>query len=420
MSVTVLMPCLNEAETVAACVELAHLGLSSLGVSGDVLVADNGSTDGSDALALAAGAKVVHVPSRGYGAALRAGTLAASGDFIIMADADLSYDLSHLSAFIDALDRGHDLVIGNRFAGGIASGAMPLLHRFLGNPVLSALGRLFFRVPVKDFHCGMRAFRRESVLSLDLRSSGMEYASEMVVRAALAGLDITEVPTTLAPDGRSKAPHLRTWADGWRHLVFLLALTPRWLLTYPAMAALAGSITMLTVLALGPVSFLGHGLGVHTMLASATFVIVAIQLLTVAGMAEEVRRALRPQEPRAMPWQRRLTPGRGAATGLGCFLAGISCYVASLLHWQQTGFGDLNPATTMSLPILGTVLVCGGVQVAVSGIVVVLVRYVVIGLPEVAHQRTNNMTLVDRAASNVIHHQRGARRCAAESTSRSV
>ena len=220
LDLTILMPCLNEAETLAICVRQAAQAIHDAGVTGEVLVADNGSVDGSLEIAAAEGARVVNVSTRGYGAALIAGIEAARGKYVMMADADASYHFEHLPRFLPKLDEGYDLVMGNRFAGSIEPGAMPPLHKYLGNPVLSAAGRIFFRIPVRDFHCGLRAFRRDAIVGLHLRTTGMEFASEMVVKASLAGLRMTEVPTTLSPDGRSRPPHLRSWRDGWRHLRF--------------------------------------------------------------------------------------------------------------------------------------------------------------------------------------------------------
>ena len=237
LAISIVMPCLNEAETLAICIRKALAAIAATGVPGEVVIADNGSTDGSLAIAADEGARVVNVPIRGYGAALFAGFEAAHGKYILMADADDSYDFGHLTRFLAALDAGADLVVGNRFRGGIKPGAMPFLHRYLGNPVLSYLGRLLFRIPVSDFHCGIRGFRKDAMLRVNLRTTGMEFASEMIVKSSLMGLKISEVPTTLSPDGRTRAPHLRTWRDGWRHLRFLLLYSPRWLFLYPGLAA---------------------------------------------------------------------------------------------------------------------------------------------------------------------------------------
>ena len=233
LELSVVMPCLNEGETVAVCVRKAMSALKEAGIPGEVIVADNGSTDGSIELAQAEGARVVNIEQKGYGSALKGGILAARGKYVLMADSDDSYDFSHAPRFVQQLRTGSDLVMGNRFQGGISDKAMPFLHRYLGNPVLSGIGRLFFGSPCGDFHCGMRGFRRDSFLQMDIRSTGMEFASEMVVKATLMRMKVSEVPTTLNPDGRNRPPHLRTWRDGWRHLRFLLMYSPRWLFLYP-------------------------------------------------------------------------------------------------------------------------------------------------------------------------------------------
>src|ERR1017187_9439324 len=252
VEVTVLMPCLDEAETVATCVDKAVAFLVDHDIDGEVVVADNGSTDGSQQAAEAAGARVVSIPERGYGSALLGGIRAARGKYVIMGDADDSYDFTALMPFLDRLRAGADLVMGNRFQGGIAPGAMPALHRYLGNPVLSFTGRLFFRSKIGDFHCGLRGFRRDSVLALGLQASGMEFASEMVVKATLAGQRVEEVPTTLSPDGRSRPPHLRSWRDGWRHLRFLLLFSPRWLFLIPGAALFALGLVIGVAVTLAP------------------------------------------------------------------------------------------------------------------------------------------------------------------------
>jgi glycosyltransferase involved in cell wall biosynthesis len=228
VTLSVLMPCLNEARTLPACIAKAHAYLARQNFAGEIIIADNGSSDGSREIAQSMGARVISVPQRGYGSALRAGIAAARGRFIVMGDSDDSYDFGDLDLFVDRLEAGYDLVIGNRFEGGIKSGAMPLLHRYFGTPVLSALGRLLYRSPITDFHCGLRGFRRSALLQVGPSSCGMEYAIEMIVKSTIHGLRITQVPATLSPDGRDRRPHLRTWRDGWRSLRFLLcsALTP--------------------------------------------------------------------------------------------------------------------------------------------------------------------------------------------------
>lgn len=249
---SVVLPCLNEKETVAICVEKAVAALRRSGIGGEVIVADNGSTDGSIEMARSAGARVVHVELRGYGNALRGGIQAAHGTYVLMADSDDSYDFSHIPRFIEKLRKGSDLVMGNRFLGGIHHGAMPPLHRYLGNPVLTAIGRLFFHSPSRDFHCGIRAFRKDSYERMDIRSNRMEFASEMVVKASLLRMNVSEVPTTLSPDGRTHPPHLRAWHDGWRHLRFLLMYSPRWLFLFPGMASILVGLATCIWLLPGP------------------------------------------------------------------------------------------------------------------------------------------------------------------------
>jgi glycosyltransferase involved in cell wall biosynthesis len=266
LELSIVLPCLNEAETLAAVIDRAQRFLVAYNVAGEVIVADNGSTDGSLDIAREAGARIVQVAEKGYGAALIGGIRAARGDFVAMGDADESYDFMGLMPFLERLRGGSALVMGNRFLGGIGRGAMPPLHRYLGNPVLSFAGRLFFSAPVGDFHCGLRAFRREEVLALGLSSPGMEFASEMVVKAHLKGLRIDEVPTTLSKDGRSRPPHLRSWRDGWRHLKFLLSYSPRWLYIYPGAVVLAISLALFAILLPGLVPFSGVRLGVHSLM----------------------------------------------------------------------------------------------------------------------------------------------------------
>src|ERR1700723_3780705 len=273
MELTILMPCLNEAETVATCVRKARSFLTRTGIEGEVLVADNGSTDGSPQLARDAGARVVEISKKGYGNALMGGINAASGRFVIMADADDSYDFSQLDAFVDGLRSGNTMVIGHRFRGGIRRGAMPFLHRYLGNPVLSFAGRLLFSSRIGDFHCGLRGVDRAAVLQLGLHAPGMEFASEMIVKATLAGWRIAEVPTVLSLDGRSRAPHLRSWRDGWRHLRFLLMMSQRWLMLYPGTFLIGIGIAAELAILHGPIVIEGVGFDIHTMLYAGGAVI---------------------------------------------------------------------------------------------------------------------------------------------------
>src|SRR3954447_21937874 len=324
IELTILMPCLNEAETLARCIAKARSFLSRNKVIGEVVVADNGSTDGSQAIARAHGARVVDIAERGYGSALRGGIDAARGTYVIMGDSDDSYDFSRLEPFLEKLREGYALVMGNRFVGGIAPGAMPALHRYLGNPVLSSIGRVFFGTPCRDFHCGLRGFRRDAILDLDLQSPGMEFASEMVVKATIQRLTISEVPTTLSPDGRSRPPHLRTWRDGWRHLRFLLLYSPRWLFLLPGLLLILLG-TLGYALALPGTTVLGARLDVHTLLFASLAVLLGQQsaLFGLFAKRHAAHVGLLPEDARAERFLRACTLERGLLAGLGCFTAGL-------------------------------------------------------------------------------------------------
>ena len=376
IELSVVLPCLNEAETLATCVRKAQESLRRLGVVGEVVVADNGSTDGSQEIARAHGARVVDVPRRGYGAALRAGILAADGEYVLMADADDSYALDDLGEFLAALRDGAELVMGNRFKGGIEAGAMPFLHRYLGNPVLSQMGRLLFRIPVRDFHCGIRAFRRDRMIGLGLRTTGMEFASEMVVRSSLAQLRISEVPTTLRPDGRSRSPHLRTWRDGWRHLRFLLAFSPRWLLYYPSLALQGIGLAGLVWLAVGTRVVGDVGFGPHSMLACATMFMLGVQGLGLAVIARSYAGHLGLLLPSARLARvvARFSLERGLLLGGSLFVLGTGCFLAALTSWGATGFGALDASDTMQVPIIGMVLTVTGFQVIIVSFTLALTR----------------------------------------------
>jgi hypothetical protein len=287
IELTILMPCLNEAETLAVCIDKARGFLARSGIVGEVLIADNGSTDGSQLIAEDHGARVVAIPERGYGAALIGGINAARGRFVIMGDADDSYDFENLDLMVERLRGGDELVMGNRFKGGIKKGAMPFLHKYLGNPVLSFLGRLLFRIPVGDFHCGLRGFSREAMVKLRLKSTGMEFASEMVVKSALHKVQMAEVPTILSPDGRSRPPHLRTWRDGWRHLKFLLLHSPTWLFVYPGFAMIAMGLVGSALLSHGAVHITSRiELNIHTLVVCCFAVLIGAQLVAFGALAQ--------------------------------------------------------------------------------------------------------------------------------------
>ncbi|MEN3356974.1 MAG: hypothetical protein V7637_956 [Mycobacteriales bacterium] len=372
VELTILMPCLNEAETVQTCIRKALAFLAEHDVAGEVLVADNGSTDGSRALANAAGARVVPVAERGYGAALLSGIQAAEGRFVIMGDADDSYDLSALMPFLEALRAGADLVMGNRFAGGIAPGAMSGLHRYLGNPVLSFLGRRFFRIRIGDFHCGLRGFRRDRALALSLTSQGMEFASEMVVKSALGGLRIAEVPTTLAPDGRSRPPHLRTWRDGWRHLRFLLLYSPRWLFFYPGLALTAVSLVVGLVVSIGPTQVGRVTFDVDTLVAAGGGLVAGYQAVVFAVLTRVYAAAegFLPAGPRTRRVQEDFRLEWGLLAGALLVVAGLVGLVVAVLHWNLAGFGRLNPSRELRLVVPSVVAAVVGCQTAFASLVV--------------------------------------------------
>ncbi len=364
VELSIVMPCLNEAETVATCVEKAMRFLGENGIAGEVLVADNGSTDGSQLLAERAGARVVPVTEKGYGAALMGGISAARGLFVAIGDADDSYDFLGLLPFVLRLRLGDDLVMGNRFAGGIADGAMPPLHRYLGNPVLTGVGRLFFRAPVRDFHCGLRAFRRDAIMALNLRTTGMEFASEMVVRSVLAGLRVSEVPTTLKPDGRTRAPHLRSWRDGWRHLRFLLLYSPRYLFLVPgALLSLVG-LAVVAWLLPGPRVVGGLGFDVHTMLFAAAAVLLGAQsvLFAVFTKTFAAQEGLVPADPRVDRLYRYVTLETGLIVSGVVLMAGLALAVLSLSSWARSGYGAMDVGRTMRLVIPAMLLMVLGAQ----------------------------------------------------------
>jgi Glycosyl transferase family 2 len=344
VELTIVMPCLNEAETVATCVRKAVRFLADSGVSGEVVVADNGSTDGSQRLAEDAGARVVPVSEKGYGSAVMGGILAAQGEYVIMGDADDSYDFSNLMPFVTELRGGADLVMGNRFKGGIAPGAMPPLHRYLGTPVLSFIGRLFFRSNIGDFNCGIRGFRRDSAIKLGLQATGMEFASEMIVKAALAHQKITEVPTTLVKDGRSRPPHLNTWRDGWRHLRFLLLFSPRWLFFIPGLVLLILGLGLGAAVATGPLTVGGVSLDVDTLVACGAMVDIGFQavLFWLFTQVYAGAEGFLPTEPKVQTLLGKLSLERGLLAGAAVGIAGLVGLIFSLTYWQGHAFGHLN------------------------------------------------------------------------------
>ncbi len=370
VELTILMPCLNEAETIEVCVAKAMGFLRRAGVSGEVLIADNGSTDGSQKMAEALGARVVQVFERGYGAALMGGMRAAHGRFIVMGDADDSYDFENLDLMVEELRQGADLVMGNRFKGGIAKGAMPFLHRYLGNPVLSMIGRLFFKIPVGDFHCGLRGFHRESLLALGLQSTGMEFASEMVVKSSLNGLKIVEVPTILAVDGRSRAPHLKTWRDGWRHLRFLLLHSPEYLFLAPGLTLVAAGVVGCCLLSQGAVQLTRSvSLDVHTLVVACFAILMGAQLVMFSALARRytVMEGVLPTSRGSQTLILGLTLETILQGALVLLLAGSAGVAWAIYGWAQSGFGPILYNNVMRLLVPSMTAIAVAIQLGASG-----------------------------------------------------
>jgi len=368
LELSIVMPCLNEAETVGRCVEKAQRSLHQLDITGEVIIADNGSSDGSQAIAINMGARVVNVEAKGYGNAIMGGITASRGKYIIMGDADDSYDFSNLKSFVEKLREGYDLVMGNRFKGEIKPGAMPPLHRYLGNPVLSAIGRLFFHSPCGDFHCGLRAFNKLAITNLDLRTTGMECASEMVVKATLHKLRIAEVATTLSPDGRSRSPHLRSWRDGWRHLRFLLLYSPRWLFFYPgAFLILVGFAIGLWLLP-GQRTIYRINFDIHTLLFAALAIIIGFQAINFALFTKvfAISEGLLPQDDQFDKVLNRLRLEVGLIVGGILLLVGIGGSIYALSGWGARSFGPLDPTLSMRVVIPSVTAFTLGFEIILS------------------------------------------------------
>lgn len=370
IELSIVMPCLNEAETLAVCIDKAQGYLQRSGVIGEVIVADNGSTDGSQDIARAHGARVVDVPAKGYGSALLGGIEAARGDYVIMGDADDSYDFSKLEPFVERLRAGDELVMGNRFKGGIAEGAMPPLHKYLGNPVLSWIGRVLFRSPIGDFHCGLRGFNRRSILNLHLQTTGMEFASEVVVKSTLGGLRVSEVPTTLDKDGRSRPPHLRSWRDGWRHLRFLLIFSPRWLFLIPGAVAFFIGLLGTLFISFGPIILGDVGFDVSSQVYLAALTVVGYQSVLFAILTKIYAQHEGFRIPRSRNFdrlERRISLESGALVGLLLFLIGLGIAIWQFASWAAAGFGSLDPSITMRTAVLGALLMMLGAQTIMAG-----------------------------------------------------
>jgi len=369
MQLTILMPCLNEAETLALCINKANAWALHSGIQTEVLIADNGSTDGSQTIAESLGARVIPVAQLGYGSALFHGCMAAKGEWIIMGDSDDSYDFSNLDPFIQKLREGFDLVMGNRFLGGIASGAMPWKNRYIGNPILTWVGRLLFKCPAKDFHCGLRGLRKDAFLRMDLRTTGMEFASEMVIKANLFGMRIAEVPTTLSKDGRSRPPHLRPWRDGWRHLRFMLLFSPRWLFLMPGATLFLISMISYTALLYGPVKLGTVIFDVHTLFFAEAGLVLGFLAATLGIIIRMfgIREGL--LQEHSLLEKLRTSPilEMGGVVGILMMLGGLFFGFDALMAWGSANFGSLAPGVLLRTISLSTMLILlGGVTLMIS------------------------------------------------------
>lgn len=373
---SIVMPCLNEAQTLPLCIAKVRAFLASHGIEGEIVIGDNGSSDGSQELARALGARVVDVPRRGYGAALHGAVSAARGRYCIMGDSDDSYDFSKLAPFLQALRRGADLVMGNRFAGGISPGAMPWKNRYLGNPVLSGLGRFLFRTPIKDFHCGLRGFSRDAFLRMDLRTTGMEFASEMVIKAALLGMRIEEVPTTLDKDGRARPPHLRPWRDGWRHLRFMLLFSPAWLFLYPGLGLALLGLGLGGALMTGPLRIAGVRLDLGALLYCVTMVELGAQAVIFAWLARAytIQEGLLPASLRMRRLEPLVTLENGLLLGLGLLLLGLGLLGWAIAIWSQAGFGNLDVGRIARIIMGSSLALSLGMEVLLSSFLLSTLR----------------------------------------------
>ncbi len=365
IELSVVMPCLNEAETLAICIKKAQSFFEREQIAGEVVIADNGSTDGSQEIALQLNARVIDVPKKGYGSALIGGINAAQGTYVMMGDADDSYDFSNMMPYIVKLREGYDLVMGNRFKGGIKKGAMPFIHKYLGNPVLSFIGRLFFKSKIGDFHCGLRGFSKEAFKKMELKTTGMEFASEMIVKSSLKNLKIAEVPTILSPDGRTRPPHLNTWQDGWRHLRFLVLYSPRWLFFIPGILLMLLGLISSGFLIYSPINIGDITFDVHTLLFTSGCVLIGFQFILFYGLTKvfTVENELLPKSNKYDKLFKYINLEKGLLIGLFLVLFGIALSGFAYSNWKELNFGDIHNSNTLRIVIPAITAMLLGVQV---------------------------------------------------------
>lgn len=365
IELTILMPCLNEAETLEICIKKANKFLKENKVEGEVLIADNGSTDGSQEIALKNGARVANIDQKGYGSALRGGCENAHGKYVIMGDADDSYNFLDLMPFLEKLRDGYELVMGNRFKGGIEKGAMPPLHKYLGNPVLSFIGRIFYPSNIKDFHCGLRGYNRASIQKLHLQTTGMEYASEMVVQSTLHKLKMVEVPTTLSPDGRTRPPHLRSWSDGWRHLKFLMMYSPNWTFLYPGLILAIIGLIVMGIIAIGPTKIGTVNFGINTMMYGSASLLVGvnISLFSLFTKAYALNSGFIPNSTKTVAIFEKFTVEKGVIIGAVLTVLGLVATIVAFVIWGNNSFGDLQPESIMKITIPASTLIAIGIEI---------------------------------------------------------
>lgn len=366
---SIVMPCLNEERTLGVCIRKAKTFIEKAGINAEVIISDNGSTDDSVRISQELGARVVPAEKKGYGFALMSGIEAAKGRYVIMGDADDSYDFSELSGIYGKLTEGYDLVMGNRFKGGIRPGAMPFLHRYLGNPVLSFVGRLFFNTGIGDFHCGLRGFSKNAYQRMGLCTGGMEFASEMIVKSSILGLKMAEVPIILHPDGRDRKPHLRTWSDGWRHLRFMLLFSPAWLFLYPGIVLMGLGLIGTILLSFQDLQLKHVRLGISTLLFAYLFIILGFQLVSffISSRIYSIHMGVFPESPGMAKLQRYLTLERGLIAGALLLLTGAVLAFLSFFYWYRQGFGDLDPYHNLRLLFPALTFIVLGVQIILSG-----------------------------------------------------